>query len=405
MNNSTKLAFVLFTCSSLTFASGYRIPEQGFAATSKSGANIAHSLGADTSYYNPANMAFLNDKAKLEFALSYLHLTPTKYIDSQVKSLNSTAEKENFLAPIFHYVSPKVGENWRFGLSFVSPGGLAKRWESGYGKSFAKKFSLKMVEANPTFSYKINDKIAIGGGLRVVYSQGVVRSDAGGLRTRDLDGDSVDFGYNLAFSAKPTDEFTIATTYRSKVNVGLKGHAVIANGIYNGGASIDIPLPAVFDVALAYDFGNTIVEGVYERTFWSSYKALDFNYDNALIPPLATFDTPLTKNWKDSDTYRLALTHKFNDKFQMLAGFAYDKTPVDFSYAGFELPDADGKLYSVGGLYEFSNNFSLGVGYLYNVKDEFTLKQRTSANDFTHLNGTFKNTKAHILTTSIFYEF
>ena len=40
-------------------ASGYRIPEQSVDATAKAGAHIASADGADSSYYNPANMAWM----------------------------------------------------------------------------------------------------------------------------------------------------------------------------------------------------------------------------------------------------------------------------------------------------------------------------------------------------------
>jgi long-chain fatty acid transport protein len=53
-------------------ASGYRIPEQSVDSTAKAGANIASAAGADASYYNPANMAWMAaDKWQVEGDLTY----------------------------------------------------------------------------------------------------------------------------------------------------------------------------------------------------------------------------------------------------------------------------------------------------------------------------------------------
>jgi len=43
-------------------ASGFRITNQSLGAVGLSGAHIAHTPGPDSSYYNPANMAWLADQ-------------------------------------------------------------------------------------------------------------------------------------------------------------------------------------------------------------------------------------------------------------------------------------------------------------------------------------------------------
>ncbi|MGC9350548.1 MAG: OmpP1/FadL family transporter, partial [Sulfurovum sp.] len=103
------------------------------------------------------------------------------------------------------------------GVSLTVPGGLTKRWKEQPQKSFAEEFTLKVIELNPSLSYKVADNFSIGGGLRVIYSEGVVKSS--GELSRDMEGDTVEFGYNLAMSYKPTSEITLAATYRSNVDL------------------------------------------------------------------------------------------------------------------------------------------------------------------------------------------
>lgn len=262
MTNVAKVAVALGLSAVTLSASGYRIPEQSLNSVALSGAYVAGANGADASYYNPANMAFMPENGSLETALTYINLPSVKYTDTL--GFENKSKEEQFILPTFHYVSPKQG-NFRYGLSLVAPAGLSKRWNDAYPKATAQEFTLKVFELNPTISYLVSDKFAIGLGLRAVYSDGIVKSDAGTI-SRDMEGDSFDFGYNLALSYKPIPELTLASTYRSKVDLTIKGDAdlSIAGGLitYSGGASVMIPLPASLTLAANYDFGKTNVEFV-----------------------------------------------------------------------------------------------------------------------------------------------
>ncbi|MBE0491575.1 MAG: porin [Sulfurospirillum sp.] len=400
-------ALVLLSVATLD-ASGYRIPEQSLNSTALSAAYVAGANGADASYYNPANMAFMGDGASLETALTYIRLTSISYTDTlpAAVGLNGDSKVENFIMPTFHYVSPKQG-NLRYGLSVVAPGGLSKRWDEAYGKAYAQEFSLKIIELNPTISYMLHDKFAIGFGLRGVYTDGVVKSDNGAGASRDLSGDSIDFGYNMALSYKAMENVTLSTTYRSKIDLTVDGEATLAGGAYRGGAKVEVPLPAALTLAAAYTIDKTTVEFVFERTYWSSYKELDFNYDVDLrATALAPFDNPIIKNWKDVNAYRIGVTHQYSDTLKLMAGFAIDKNPIPDGYVGFELPDSDAKLYSLGFEYKLDKQMSLGLAYLYDDKESRSVTQRIdSADPKTGLSGTFEDASAHLVTASFKYKF
>lgn len=283
-----------------------------------------------------------------------------------------------------------------------------------YAKSTAQKFSLKILELSPSIAYRVHETFSVAFGPRMTYIDGEVKSEA--TRNvngntikiaRDLEGDSFDFGYNVALTYKPVKPLTFAATYRSNVDLSIKGDASLQVGpaLYNGKASITIPLPAVFNFAVSYDFGNTIVEAVYERAFWSKYKALDFNYAQDLTTgPLAVFDVPLQKKWKDVNAYRIGVTHKATDKLTLMAGFAYDESPANHKYFGFELPDSDAKLYSLGLSYDITKNMSVGISYLYDQKKKVHINNRTAQNP-TAINGKFENGSAHLVSTSFMYKF
>ncbi len=390
-------------------AGGYKIPENSINSTALSAAYVANAHGADAAYYNPAAMVFNEEGGSMEGNLTYIHLTS---IDYSGTSPSDSSEREHFLVPSFHYVSPSMG-NARFGLSVITPAGLSKRWR-GTGKATSEEFTLETIEINPTVGYKFNDRFSAAVGARMIYSSGVVKSYAGsGAVTRDLEGDSFDFGYNLALQFKPTDNLDLAITYRSEIDLTVKGEADLRYAAqtygFGGadGASVEVPVPAALNLAAAYTFNDTTtVELVYERTYWSAYKELDFEYDYALTGALgAAFDAPKAKDWSDTNTYRIGVTHKLDNQWTLMAGYAYDKTPAPKNTVGFELPDSDAHIYSIGARYQYSDDLNIGFGLLYDKKETLKLKP-SDGNTGTGLDtAKFEDAAAILLTVGVQYTF
>lgn len=406
----------VFTAAS-ALASGWRIPEQSVNSTALSAAYVANAHGADAAYFNPANMSFEADKENwlLEVDAMYIHLASIEYSDSRTPTMDGDSKKENFLLPQFHLVSPEFS-NMRFGLSFTVPGGLSKRWDDNYQEASAGEFSLEILELNPTLSYKLHDKVSVAAGVRIVQSSGRASSTAAGVYgggliiTRELeDGHSYDEGYNLALTVKPMDNLTTAITWRSKVDLTLESDDVTLQGIgagqlYTGDGNVTVPLPEVLTVAAAYTIKDTTIEISWDRTFWSDYKELDFDYDQNFTtnPVFANFDNPIAKDFNDADAYRIGVTHKMlEDRLTLMAGFAIDETPVPDHSLGFELPDSKAKMYSAGLKYKLNDQYELGLAYLYDDKEERKIEVDDNNGNTIPIIGEFKNAAAHMVTIGL----
>jgi long-chain fatty acid transport protein len=398
--------------SSVAMSGGYKIPEQSLNSMALGAAYVAHTTGADTAYFNPANMAFMADKQYFSGAVTLAHLPSNKY--TLGGPLSGESEEENIFIPNMHYVANAMG-NFRWGISMVVPAGLTKRWETTFQKASAEEFSLKVVEINPSMSYKVSENFAVGAGLRLIYSEGVVKSDSNGtgalVAKRDMEGDTIEFGYNLAMTYRPTPDINVAVTYRSNVDLKEEGEAeLFVNAIdplenfYEGKASVTVPLPAALNISVSKTwYEGYTVEFNYERTYWSTYETLDFEYATTL----PAFDAPIAKNWKDTNTFRLGLTVKMNEKFTAMYGFAIDETPVPVDHIGFELPDSDAKIYSVGFRYQQTPSLSWGAAVLYDDKEELTLKEGGHEDQKNLLNkgGKFTDGGAILATVGLSYKF
>jgi len=397
------LALASILAASTAYASGYRIPEQSSDSVAKAGAHIASSTGADSSYYNPANMGFADDAWLTEIDLTYIHLTSIDYTDARNPGFSGSSEQENFLLPTFFVVSPDYN-SFRFGLSFTAPYGLAKRWKDPYPALFARNFELQVFDLNPSVAYKLNDYFSLAGGARMIVStaQGEFGGTPPGGAPFDvnLDGDyGVDWGWNLALALKPNENSNISATYRSNVNLNLSGDvnaSLMGMGI-DTSADTELPAPAVFTLAGAYTWNDLTIELAWDRTFWSEYEDFDLDFDNPMLEG-SPLGAARPRDWDDTDAFRISGSYDFNEKFTGMLGFAVDSNPVPDETVGFQLPDSDVMLFSIGGRYNINERSSFGLGLLYDYKDSRKVNNAEAV-------GEFENAAAFLLSAGFSYKF
>jgi len=411
------------------FAGGYRIPEQSLEGIALSAANVANAQGANAAYYNPANMVFNQNKNQIEFLATFIHLNKVEFKNENNGDVYYS-RKEDFILPQFHYTS-KDFDGWRFGFSVTYPGGLSKRWDNILPQQGAKEFTLKTIEFNPVIAKKINNNFAAAFGIRIVKSEGIANvlgllDNQNGTVTpmysQYLNGDSIDYGWNAAVSFQNDKrDLKFAVTYRSKVNLTLSGDS---SGYYNTdlllsknpalplpphtyipfntSGKVTLPLPAILNIAISKTFNNTTVEFVYDKTYWSKYKELDFDFSDRTVE--LVFGTPTPKNWENTNTYRIGITHKLNPKTTLMAGYAYDETPIPDSTIDFSLPDSDKNIFSAGFKYKLTKNLTVGASALYTKQKSrsVTIKDKITGEE---VNGEFNKGGAFLLGAGLEYSF
>ena len=408
-----KIILLSVITSSFMVAGAYKIPEQSVNSMALGAAYVAHTDGADTAYFNPANMAFMEDKQFAEVGLTWAHLPRNEfdgiqaYSATDVQVATNKSEIENLQLPFIHYVAKPMGR-LRWGASLTVPGGLTKRWDSGHQKVSAEEFTLKVVEVNPAISYKVSNNFAVGGGVRFIYSEGKVYSDGGAIKPlkREMEGETLQYGYNLAMSYRPTSDISMAVTYRSNIDLEEEGDANLY--LFGVGkqysADVTVPLPAMLNVGISKTWQDKYtVELNYERTYWSAYKELDFNYGKAIRPILVpSFDDSKAKNWNDTNTFRVGLTAEVTPSVTVMAGYAKDETPIDRKYISYELPDSDADIYTVGVRIKANKNLSYCVAYLHDEKESFSLKAGENKNGII---GKFSEGGADLVSVGLSYKF
>ncbi|WP_457639091.1 OmpP1/FadL family transporter [Persephonella sp.] len=409
----TALLFAGLLTATTAFGAAYKIPEQSTRSTGTAAAYFATADAPDTAYYNPAGMSWLKDENRIlvETGAKYIYLPSIKFKGYTIYKSPADAKttKEYFLIPYIHIVSKKL-DRVRLGFSFVAPYGLSKRWSTYPQSATAREFTLGVLESNMTISYNLDNRLSLGAGLRIGYATGKIKfisnETVPGIYDLKLKGNSsLTPGYLLSASLKLSDNLNISTIYRSKIEYKIEG--TLTGSLYGTPVGqvpgeVRVVTPAEWRIGIGYrPFSSTAVDITYEKTFWGEYKVLDFNYANPLIEASA-FGQPKDKYWHDTNTIRVGVRHKFNETFTGMAGIAYDETPIPQRTLGFELPDSNGWIYSLGCLWTPDNRLEIGLAYLYVVKIDRNVYTPPNENG---INGKFTDMEAHLLNVSLGYKF
>jgi long-chain fatty acid transport protein len=86
----------------------------------------------------------------------------------------------------------------------------------------------------------------------------------------------------------------------------------------------------------------------------------------------------------------------------MMMGFAIDETPVSGKMIGFELPDSDAKIFSMGFRYQQTEQLSWGAAFLYDGKEPISLSLGENSRIPA---GSFEEGGAFLTTVGVAYEF
>jgi len=238
----------------------------------------------------------------------------------------------------------------------------------------------------PTVSYKLHDKISVGGGF--VYARGSfstekaipVSSSTSTEGKASLSGSGDAVGYNLgifsnfltlAHGASST-KLNVGISYRSELAVDLtNGEAEFTNipvalqGTFPAktGFTSKLTLPQVFTAGLSAQHikENYSVTFIYDFnwTGWSSYDTLTFKFDNTDTPESKT-----TKDWQDVVTHRFGVDFTYKEKFSVRAGLYIDNSPIKEGYVSPELPDISQTAYTAGLGYKINDTFSVDFSFI-----------------------------------------
>jgi long-chain fatty acid transport protein len=405
MRKLLSLTMMALTAGS-ALAGGYRVSLQGQKQLAMGHTGVAVVNSAEVMFFNPAGMAFLEDRFNVSVGANAL-FARTKF---QNETYNWRAETENTGTPFSAYVSYRVTDWLSAGLAVYTPYGSAVEWDDDWhGSHLVNNIDLKAIYIQPSISLKVNDYFSIGGGP--IYVTGSVEFNRnltqsltddmtmnGNRSDVTIEAKSVNaWGWTAGFMFNPTDKLRLGMNYRSEIIMEARdGDAdfndipAFAQGTYSDTTfDADLPLPAELTVGLSYEFSDKFLMAFdYNRAMWHVYEALTVSFANGV-----TSVNP--RNYKDASTYRVGAQYKASSKFALRAGWYFDESPVQEGYFAPETPRNDSMGFTGGLTYQITPKLGVDVSFLYLHFDEVDASYNYYTEDGgvsnANFGGTYKN--------------
>lgn len=364
-------AAALTACaSSAAFAEGFGVYEWSAAGTAMGENYMFAEEDPAVLAYNPAQMTKLNGTY---FSIGASMVNPdTKVFFKGVRNFTTGAlsdqlwenEYDMSVAPYMYYVT-KAGKNSWWGIGMFSRFGNQLEyndlWPGRYDTIFS---GIKGITVQPTYAFKISDKLSAAVGLDINYVKLRMTKGVSPLVPQigtDLEGDTVNIGWLASLMYDFTPQTSLAVTYRSRIKHTMDDADMNVTGIGNIGASGTVTLPDSVSIGLGHRFNDrTRVEINAIWTNWKTYDALNIYFGK---PLMGQSYSPNPKDWDSSWRYGIGIEHKLSKQWSVLAGYVYDESPVPDQYMDFTIPTGDRHRGSLGFKYRFKENHEVVFAY------------------------------------------
>ena len=142
-------------------AEGYQVNAQSTKQAGMGHVGVAMKLGAESMHFNPAGLAFMENKIHLSAGVSGV-FSKGKFTDGDyVQRPDNTPS-----TPLYVYAGFKIYDNLAAGVSVTTPYGSSMNWGKDWkGAHLVQDIALKAFNVQPTVSWKITDRLSVGAGL------------------------------------------------------------------------------------------------------------------------------------------------------------------------------------------------------------------------------------------------
>lgn len=380
----------------LTFAGGFQVNLQGQKQAAMGHCGTGTVTDAAGIYFNPGTVSFLNTHSITAGVNFIFH--KTRYLEP-FPGIYTTETKNTTGTPINFYAAFKLlkSNKLSIGLGINTPFGSRVLYEENWkGQSLLREIDLKTFFVQPTLSYKITEKIGIGGGF--VYCTGSIKlRKAVPIQFMNevhgegiLQGDARGTGFTFGLFVQQTEKFSYGISYRSSVKVEVNDGTstfMVPESLLeffpNTGFTTGIALPYVLNAGAGYKISEK-TKVVFDLNYvgWKSFDTLSFDFA-ANTEKLE--DIHSARSYENSIIIRAGVEYKWKENIFLRGGAYYDQSPVQDGYLTPETPDADKYVVTCGAGIQINKNFIADLSFLY-----ITTKKRTDTNNETGFSGTWK---------------
>jgi len=348
-------------------------PDMGVAGAGRQ----ATAMDASTASGNPAGMTRL-DRSQL--AGGFLGFFPDVKFKVQETDVSGggVGNAGNFAPSGTLYYVHSLSPDLKLGLGFGSYMGAGLDYGNNWsGRYYAERVNLTTAAVNPSFGYRVNPWLSVGGGASIVYGEMSDRTaidkplEEGDGRLK-YDATDVGYGFNagVLFEVSPQTRFGV--TYASEVQLnfkddlrfknlpdtGLRGALLKASGILDS------------DFKVNWNFPQQVALGAYQELTKDLALVATVNWQDWSRFGLVELSVPNNNTvgeklkWKDTYHVGLGAYYRVAEPWLLMAGWAYDTSPISSSKDRSPVLPVDRQFrYAAGVQFDWTKNFSVGAAY------------------------------------------
>lgn len=386
------LVVSLSLASGALFANGLSLNEQSASGAGTAFAGRASSaLDASTVFGNPAGLSKLEGKqVSGGFAMVKANVEISR-VDT-----NAPGTSKGDMVPLasvpFAFFAMPIDEKWNFGLGMYVPFGLISDYEKSFqGSSHGQYSKVAVMTLQPTLSYKITDRVAVGFGPTLNKIDGKLTNT---LLTRgsnrpdtliNIKGDDTALGYNIGLMVDLSEQTTWGITYHSKVDYTLEGRTKVynaplpVNGEYK--ATLDFTTPESVDTSISHKLDDQwTLHGGLTWTRWSRLESIAAK--NQGVPSAVQGQFGVLREelkWHNTWAYSIGASYQVNPHWVLRTGFALDQSPTTNEYRTVRIPVGHRKILTFGTGWQASDNLTIDLAYAYIRENTAGVNQQASA--------------------------
>ena len=399
MTNLKKLVITLMLSAPIIIsAQGFQVNLQGQVQQGMGCAGTALIQDGAAVFFNPGGMSFVKgNTVDLGVTGTIAH---GQYLDNNNGSVAKTTSPVSTPFTVYGVFGVKDTAKFlsklKFGMGVYTPFGSTVDWEKSWtGRYTLTHLQLQAIFFQPTVSFKICDKLAIGAGF--VYATGSVNLQkdlpitdiTGNVNRVELSGKANGIGANFGIYYKPYKYLSLGLTYRTQVTMKVNNGdatftvpASLATKFPNGKFTSSLPLPSVLTLGIGFT-PNEKLSFAFDFNYvgWKAYDTLAFDYANNTA---SLADTKSPRNYKNVVAFRFGGQYKITEELAVRLGIGYANTPVQSGYVTPETPDASRFIYTAGVGYTVKKKIIINASILYEIL------KRTDTNIESQMSGTYQ---------------
>ena len=358
MKKTIKLAVVAALALGATSAfatNGSVMVGTGAKALGMAGTGIGMSHGSESALVNPALITSIENS---EISFGGTFFMPDVSFDNGMGAGPADSDADLSVVPMVA-VATKISENVYIGVGMWGTAGMGTDYRDS-AANFAMVTNLQLMQFGVPVAYKVAGFSAAitpllqYGSLDINFNPGT--GNVGSGVAQDLE-----FGYSIGLSYE-ISAFTVGAVYKSQIDMDYKDQLSTAGAAFGLTLGNELSTPAELGLGVSYAFGANTVALDYKQIKWTDAKGYkDFKWDDQDVISLGY--EYATKSWAARLGYNYA-SSPISD--QGIANTAINT----MNLLGF--PAIVESHYALGGTYNFSEQTSFDVAYVYSPEAEET---------------------------------